>query len=447
MNVEEILQSFVVIQAASNNTLEIVDKVESVPQITAVQDTTLTFEGWGYPTYLFDEPLGLKEVSVTFDQLGRPIVFYRINDDDLYLYSYDANLQRPDKKFVAKGKNPIAGFDLITNPSDPTSDALIFYKRDGKFYMRVQREEFKIEREVPITVDAGADYTTNDLRLYDAGLRLDNRFQLGYIQPAEPPPPPPAPPRPRPLGIYDYRSEYSAFILSDKVESPDDIRRFSCGFKVRGVQQKRKGDRVPLIYNMFGYIYRDVVTESGYAEVKFLSGISGYLEYMPDKVSPKRWILNVWGILYPVDYSIVDSIVEVENWYFEGYMYNTLKINGIYIKPLKEKEKFGDGARIPKSLPKTVRADSRIVIGADITPYARTGLYDPITEKTHRITSSNWLLSDVWYKMGTKSKVEVPFNLMYEFSHYATDPTITGQVLGHDINQWKRSIKDTEKYL
>jgi len=146
---------------------------ESSSAITAkLYASSLITPGWDSPFELFSEDADIKEMSLTFDQLGRPIVFYRINQSDLYIYWYNAATLQNEKRYIGSGIFPVAGFDIVDETSDPNSDAMLFYVRDNTAYMRIQRESYDIEHNTGITKP--------NLKLRSSGTRIDNRFQVVY---------------------------------------------------------------------------------------------------------------------------------------------------------------------------------------------------------------------------------------------------------------------------
>lgn len=125
---------------------------------------------WGPPSVVFNEPLPIREISLTFDQQGRPLIFYRVDNDTLKLYWYDANLSQNVLLTIGQGITPVACFDYIQNVSYNQSDALIAYARGNSVYWRVFRESFAIERLV-------RTFST-PVYLESFGLIEGNRIQL-----------------------------------------------------------------------------------------------------------------------------------------------------------------------------------------------------------------------------------------------------------------------------
>ena len=142
--------------------------------------------GWNEPITLFAEPEEIKEIALTFDQLGRPLVFYRIHEDVLKLYWYDPVLEQNVTVQVATGTSPNAGFDFPQRTGEAFSDAMLFYVRGRKIFMRIQRDRFNIEYECSVEAD--------QLKILSSGLRIDNRYQVvyqfladSYVRPIGPP--------------------------------------------------------------------------------------------------------------------------------------------------------------------------------------------------------------------------------------------------------------------
>lgn len=125
---------------------------------------------WDEGVLLFEEPEVVWEISLTFDQLGRPIVFYRINEADLKLYWYNPVLGDTEIRSLGRGHSPHATFDVIDDTGVAYSDALLFYTRSNYIVMRVQRDRFEIEYPTP-------GYGKN-IFVHSAGMNIENRFQI-----------------------------------------------------------------------------------------------------------------------------------------------------------------------------------------------------------------------------------------------------------------------------
>lgn len=121
-------------------------------------------------TTLIAEATPIEEIALTFDQLGGPLVFYRVAEDTLRLYWYDPILQAYTKTDLAVGTNPLACFDFPQDTNQSFSDAILFYVRYDTIMMRVQRDRFSVE------YDTGT--SAPKLTLVSAGLRGDNRLQV-----------------------------------------------------------------------------------------------------------------------------------------------------------------------------------------------------------------------------------------------------------------------------
>lgn len=145
-------------------------ETNDVKLVSAVDETT-----WSEPILIFTETFIIEDISLTFDQLGREIIFYKTSEG-LILWYYDSIDGMFIKKTIAtEGKTPIANFDLIFDTSDPDSDALIFYVKNDGIYWRVQRERFDIEYF--------SYEEKEDIELYNSGITTGLRFKLDYKYP------------------------------------------------------------------------------------------------------------------------------------------------------------------------------------------------------------------------------------------------------------------------
>lgn len=220
--------------------------------IKFIQEIYRSLVGFGQATTLFNEPLPIQQISLTFDQLGRPLVFYRVGEDTLKLYWYDPIAQQNVLTNFGAGKDPTACFDFPQDTGQSFTDVLLFYVREDQVFMRVQRDRYAIEYPCPATQQR--------LKINSAGLRVDNRLQVvyefkddGYTPPViEPPPvivvPPPEPEDPPPspppgavviTGRHYYKlPQYLAALIT---EQPVITNRYnwSAGFSLRGVDASK----------------------------------------------------------------------------------------------------------------------------------------------------------------------------------------------------------------
>lgn len=132
-------------------------------------------EIWEEPVVVFSEPDFIKDLSLTFDQLGRPLIFYRNENYDLKFYWFDPVLGENTITALGQGYDPVACFDFPQDTGQSFTDMLVFYIREDKIYMRVQRDRFTIE------YDTGISHPR--IRLESAGMRKDNRLQVIYTYP------------------------------------------------------------------------------------------------------------------------------------------------------------------------------------------------------------------------------------------------------------------------
>lgn len=132
----------------------------------------LDSNSWSVPTTLFTVVGSITDISLSFDNLGRPVVFYQIGTQ-LTLWFYDSQIGGISfKNIVANGHSPIVEFDYVNDTTNPMSDIMMYYVVNDTAYMRLQRDRFDIE------YPTGVSYP--ELKLSKAGMTTDNRFQVTY---------------------------------------------------------------------------------------------------------------------------------------------------------------------------------------------------------------------------------------------------------------------------
>ncbi|MGI2045933.1 hypothetical protein [Shewanella oncorhynchi] len=140
----------------------------------------------------------VKRLSATFDQLGRPMVFYETLLGELRLYWFDpVNVENTTTVF-GNGSYPFSTFDIRWDTSNPRSDNMLFYIRDGGIYYRLQRDRYNIEHATPVI---------NGAILLEADMTVDYRLQLlyRYIDTGYNPPQPVQPEIPPVVGSFGYK--------------------------------------------------------------------------------------------------------------------------------------------------------------------------------------------------------------------------------------------------
>jgi len=125
---------------------------------------------WIDPVVIFTDSLPIVKIALTFDQLGRPIVFYQTTGNELKLYWFNPVTGQNVIQSFGTGDTPVAGFDYVDTPDYPESDAWLFYVKGNSVYSRLQRERWDIERLV-------RTYPTKP-RVVAAGLTQNRRFQV-----------------------------------------------------------------------------------------------------------------------------------------------------------------------------------------------------------------------------------------------------------------------------
>jgi hypothetical protein len=258
----QVVNEFTVVQnVESGGAVSIQRGVNAATQIDARQEvsasavasitrsgvvSSVAFESttaWSAPTVLFNEPEPIKQISLSFDQLGRPVVFYRVGDDTLKLYWYDPVQQAAVLTVLTTGIDPTAQFDYPHDTGKSFTDILLFYVRDNAIYMRIQRDRFAVEYATPV---AGERLGVN---IVSAGFRSDNRFQVEYRAAAECPVDPAPMPTVVVVGKGYYRNSWGSCLKSNYalnvVNDP-----FKLGFAVRDAFYPRYHEK-PLTQGAF----------------------------------------------------------------------------------------------------------------------------------------------------------------------------------------------------
>lgn len=171
-----------------------------------------------------------KKLSGTFDQNGRPLVFFDTGTE-LRLWWYDPVLGSTTTTVFGVGNYPFSTFDIKYGVDTEYSDVLLFYMRSGAIYYRMQRDRYSIEYTTPVTSDA--------VFIKEADMAVDYRLQLlyRYIDTGYNPPQPVQP-------IVDSTSGAFAYLMTSyqsaiEIVEPDIIsatKSFSIAFQLDNVE-------------------------------------------------------------------------------------------------------------------------------------------------------------------------------------------------------------------
>jgi hypothetical protein len=128
---------------------------------------------WSDATTLFTEATPIADISLSFDSLGRPVVFYEKSTGGVFLWFYDSQLGTTTVRTIDPiGITPVVNYDIITDTSNVAGDIMLYYVRNDVIYTRLQRDRYDIEYQT------GVSYP--NLRLDKSGMTEDNRFQVTY---------------------------------------------------------------------------------------------------------------------------------------------------------------------------------------------------------------------------------------------------------------------------
>lgn len=244
---------------------------------------------WDLPVPLFSEATDVEQISLTFDQLGRPLVFYNTDTSDLKLYWYNPVTETNEVKSIGIGYDPVACFDFPQDTSQSFSDMLVFYVRGQQVYMRIQRDRFDIEYACPANQPG--------ITITSAGLRVDNRYQVVYQYPAADYVPPIVPPPVIPVtGDYYYLNSWGSCLVSnyrlDVVTQP-----FKMGFKVRDAFFPHYWEELASAYQGQIYIRPENARGQPFKQFQVMFGSDDHRQfycYIERDTRNNKALINMW---------------------------------------------------------------------------------------------------------------------------------------------------------
>ena len=124
-------------------------------------------------TNLFTD-VSLKELSLTFNQTGNPLVAFR-SATRIKIWWYDPLLSNYTIKDVTAGDQPFCYLDERRPEFSANSDVFLLYHRDGEIFYRLQRDRFDVEYSTGII--GGTDIVIECF-----GMAKNNRLQIKYYE-------------------------------------------------------------------------------------------------------------------------------------------------------------------------------------------------------------------------------------------------------------------------
>jgi hypothetical protein len=115
---------------------------------------------------------GITEISLTFDQNGRPIIAFTAAGS-VFVWWFDTLTSDNEIVTIAVGDQPFVHLDERRPQFSSGADAILIYRRDGSIYYRRQRDRFLTELATPIT-DAAA------VAIESFGMTVGNRLQIQF---------------------------------------------------------------------------------------------------------------------------------------------------------------------------------------------------------------------------------------------------------------------------
>lgn len=162
---------------------------------------------WAEPYLVISHTEKVISIDFTFDQLGREVVIFLDRINNAYLYWFDPVLSYFVVTLIGVSSSISAGFDFVDNPSNPNSDALIFYTVGSYVYMRIQRDKWEIDYDYLITKNDDGITPVNGLEILSSGISVESRYQViyRYLDDDYNPPPPVPPDIPPVAGSFGYK--------------------------------------------------------------------------------------------------------------------------------------------------------------------------------------------------------------------------------------------------
>ncbi|WP_368880693.1 hypothetical protein [Shewanella algae] len=237
------------------------------------------------------ESSNIVNLSATFDQLGRPLVFYDTGSE-LFLYWYDPVLGDNTTTILGVGAYPFATFDMRWDTSNGTSDAILFYIRNGVIYYRYQRDRYSIEYQSPVT-----PYVDHIL---EADITVDYRLQVlyRYIDENYKPPTPQPPTQPDQPGSWSYFLNGYQSVIDFRADMLQLNTEFSIGIQLDSVELDKPdialwSHQIAQVEGYSGGMMAVSFTGQSHNVVRVLYGGRVFESLAPFQLQPGHWLSEV----------------------------------------------------------------------------------------------------------------------------------------------------------
>ncbi|HDS1207485.1 TPA: hypothetical protein QDZ84_002500 [Shewanella algae] len=257
---------------------------------TSVKAYEWNGSGWDFVQDLFAEP-GITEFTGSFDQNGRPLVFFNTGSE-LRLWWYDPIAEQNTTTVFGIGTNPFCTLDLKYGVDTEYSDVLLFYVRDNAIYYRVQRDRYAVEYPTPVT--------DNALLIKNADMAIDYRMQVSYraLLPDYIPPTPQPPTQPVQTGSWSYFLNGYQSVIDFRADMLQLNTEFSIGIQLDSVELDKPdialwSHQIAQVEGYYGGMMAVSFTGQSHNVVRVLYGGRVFESLAPFQLQPGHWLSEV----------------------------------------------------------------------------------------------------------------------------------------------------------
>lgn len=244
---------------------------------------------WVFVKVLFNDYVA--EISGTFDQNGRPQVFFNTGSE-LCLWWYDPVAGANRTTAFGVGSNPFCTFDLKYGVDTEFSDVLLFYLREGAIYYRQQRDRYTIEYPTPVTENA--------VFIEAADMAIDYRMQVSYraLLPGYKPPTPQPPTQPDHPGSWSYFMNGYQSVIDFRADMLQLNTEFSIGIQLDSVELDKPdialwSHQIAQVEGYSGGMMAVSFTGQSHNVVRVLYGGRVFESLAPFQLQPGHWLSEV----------------------------------------------------------------------------------------------------------------------------------------------------------
>ncbi|MCE9775580.1 hypothetical protein LZ645_11555 [Shewanella algae] len=234
----------------------------------------------------------VSNIDLAFDQTGNAVVSLGYDDGEVGIFWYNPETEANEERAICPGSFPVVGMDNLRNTGRQDTELALFYVDNGTLYRRKQQDRWEVAYPEPVTQQG--------LELLDAGMVINNRYQVKYryLLPDYRPPTPQPPTQPDQPGSWSYFLNGYQSVIDFRADMLQLNTEFSIGIQLDSVELDKPdialwSHQIAQVEGYYGGMMAVSFTGQSHNVVRVLYGGRVFESLAPFQLQPGHWLSEV----------------------------------------------------------------------------------------------------------------------------------------------------------